>query len=181
MQRMAIYALTLMLISLPCISWADEQITPLAAEGDWEAAAHSDSITDPADLCVAVNPSSGLGIRIDDTGDIQLRLTNSSWSLPANVTGSLNFSVNNNKYSFDIGDNTATTVDADITQDQLLPLVKDMEAAGSMTLTAGSAASVTVPLDGSNTVLTALLTCANIQAPTSNTGGSNPFSSSDSK
>jgi hypothetical protein len=177
MSLKTIRILTLILIGLPCASWADDQINPLASEGDWVAESHSNSMTDAPDLCIAANPSSGLGIRIDDTGDIQLRLINLSWSLPANVTGSMNFVVNSNKYSFDISANDSTWIAADVTQAQLLPLVKDMETADSMTLKAGSA-SVTVPLDGSNTALTALLTCADIQSPTSNTGGTNPFSSS---
>lgn len=157
---------------------ASGQITPITLDGDWAAFEHSPSMTDSPDLCIAMNANAGFFIRIDDSGDIEFRLTNDSWSLPTGVTGELKFAVNSHNYSFDITDNTSNMVSADISQAQLMPVVTDMEEADSMQIIAGSSAPVSVSLDGSNQVLTALLTCSGISAPSSNTGGENPFSSS---
>jgi fructose-specific component phosphotransferase system IIB-like protein len=68
-------------------------------------------------------------------------------------------------------------VAATVSDAQLLSVVADMNKAGSMSVIAGSAAPIDVSLNGSNTVLTAFLTCANIQAPNLG-GGTNPFSTS---
>ncbi|HEY1856404.1 hypothetical protein [Acidocella sp.] len=155
---------------------ADEQVTPLAVSGDWMAAAHSDSITDPPDVCMAMEPSAKFFIRVDNT-DIEFRLANDSWSLPAGVTGTLEVDVNGKKYPLDITSNTSTMVSATVGQDVFLKIVGDMNKASSMSVIAGSAAPVQVPLDGSNTVMNAFLTCANIHAP-SQGGGTNPFQSS---
>lgn len=91
------------------------------------------------------------------------------WSLPADVTGTLELNVNGNKYPMDITSNTNTMVAAVVDQDELLKIVGDMNKTSSMSVIAGDAAPVQVPLDGSNTVMNAFLTCANIQAP--NQGG----------
>lgn len=154
---------------------ADEQLTPLAAEGEWAAVSHSDSITDPPDVCMALDASKGFGIRVDNTGDLEFRLANPSWSLPSDVTGSLAFAVNGHNYSIDITGNTSNAVSASVTQDQLIPIITDMEKATSMSVKAGSASQIQIPLDGTTAVLTAFLTCAGIQTPTPNTGGANPF------
>lgn len=162
-------------LAAPSAVWADEQSTPLAAEGDWVTMAHSVSETAPPDVCVAGAPSAGFGIRIDDSGSIEFRLSNNSWSLPSNVTGNIAIAVAGHRYSFDISANTSNSIAASITVDQLMPVVADMEAANSMTVKAGSDAPLQVPLDGSTTALTALLTCGGIQAPNSKSSGSNPF------
>lgn len=177
MRRFVIPMFTAMALSVPYLAWADEQITPLAEDGDWAAISHSNSMTDPADVCLATALAYGFALRVDNKGDIDIRFTNKSWSLPADVSGKMKVSVNGNVYSYDIQDYDATTVDASLSQDQLTALVSDLEAGSSVQVQAGSAASVTLPLDGSKSVLTAFMTCAGIQNPSSNTGGNNPFAS----
>jgi hypothetical protein len=152
---------------------ADDQITPLAQNGDWIALQHAPSVTDPPDVCLAVNPNANFAIRADDT-DVEFRLTNTTWALPTDVTGTLELDVNGNKYALHITSNTNTSIAAEVENDQLLKIITDMNKAASMTVVAGTAAPVQVSLSGSNTVITAFLTCANIQAP-SQGGGANPF------
>ena len=152
-------------------------MTLLAVSGDWVTMSHSDSAVDAPDVCVSGDENAGVALRADDTGDIELRVSNSAWSLPADVVGKLKFSVNNNSYSFDITGNSSDYVAASITSDQLLKIVADMETADTMRMTAGSAPPETVALDGSAKALTAFLTCAGISAPSDNTGGNNPFAS----
>src|ERR1700733_13328081 len=132
-MRISAFCILVMALAISPAAHAQEQTTPIAIDGDWAAMSHSVSITAPPDVCVAAAPSAHFGIRIDDSGDIEFRLTNDSWSLPANVTGSLVFAVNGSKYSFDITGNTSEMVAASVTQNQLLPILADMEKANVMT------------------------------------------------
>ncbi|MBU6448950.1 MAG: hypothetical protein KGQ26_04915 [Rhodospirillales bacterium] len=160
---------------LPLNARADEQFTPLAASGDWAAFVHRDSMADAPDFCGAGDLKDGLIFRADNT-DIEIRYSDDSWSLPANVSGNLALAVNGNNYVLPITANTNTQVMAVISQDQLEEMVADMNKAGSMQLTPGSGNPVTISLDGSNIAITAFLTCAGISQP-GNTGGENPFQS----
>ncbi len=72
---------------------ADEQITPLAISGDWMAAAHRESITAAPDVCVAANMQSGFTFRASERDGIEIRVTDKSWSLPANVQGGITVTV----------------------------------------------------------------------------------------
>jgi hypothetical protein len=155
---------------------ADEQMTPLAEQGNWVAMQHSSSITDPPDMCLAASLD-GLAFRTDET-DTEIRLVNDKWSLPANVTGSLTLKVNGKTYTFDITGNQDRSIAATISVDQLQSIVADMNKASSMIVIAGSATPITVSLDGSNAVISAYLTCANISPPSGETpAGANPFAS----
>jgi hypothetical protein len=165
------------LAALPCPrARADEQMLPLAASGDWVAVEHSDSETSAPDVCLAMTvPGSGKGLAFRAaTSDIEVRLNDESWSLPAQVTGSLVFDVGTYHAVIDITDNTNTMVAAVITSDQLLALIAAMNKAESMTVSAGKAEPTLVSLSGSKTVTTAFLTCAGIRAPGEG-GGTNPF------
>ena len=160
---------------------ADGDTTPLAAAGDWLAAAHSPSAVDSPDVCMAMQVVANFFLRTDDSGDIDVRLANPSWSLPSNITGQITVAVNGHTYNYPISSNTASMVDASITSDQLEALVKDMEIAGAMEVTAGHAAPLSVSLDGSNVALTAFMTCSQMPNPTNNTGGTNPFANAPSQ
>jgi hypothetical protein len=155
---------------------ADEQMTPLAADGDWVAASHSDSMTDPPDVCIAFDENADFAFRVDND-DNEIRYGNDNWSLPANVSGTIDITVGTHNYALDIVDNTNTQVTAVITDDQLSAITTDMNTASSMTVKAGSGPATQVSLDGSNQVITAFLTCANKPQPGS-TGGTNPFAGS---
>jgi hypothetical protein len=174
MRNFGVLAVSVLFLAGTLPAAADEQMTPLAVSGAWMAVAHSDTITDPPDVCLAIEPSAKFAIRADDT-DVEFRLGNDSWSLPAGVTGTLELDVNGHKYAIDISGNTSTMVDAPVADGQLLKIVTDMNTANSMTVIAGTASPVQVSLNGSTTVLTAFLTCAGIQAP--NKSGANPFQS----
>lgn len=168
-----------LIVLFPSWALADDGLTPLAADGDWLAVSHAQSVEDPPDICLASSISAyGFFLRVDDQGDIDLRLSDESWSLPADVTGDIKLKVNGHSYSYEIQNNTSQMVDAPLTLDQLTTLVADLEAANSLEVVAGSSQPKTIPLDGSKSVLTAFMTCAGIPNPSSNTGGSNPFSPS---
>jgi hypothetical protein len=152
---------------------ADEQVEPLAQEGDWVAFEHRPSITDPPDVCIAAAPAYHLALRTDQN-DNELRYGNSAWSLPAAVTGSIEVAVNGHSYTYAITANSNTDVSATLSDGDLQTLVADTNVAASMTVKEGSSQAATVPLDGSKTAVTAYLTCANISQPGS-TGGVNPF------
>jgi len=62
--------------------------------------------------------------------------------------------------ALDISANTNNMVAAVITPEQLQSMLAAMDKATSMTGTTGKAASTRVPLNGSNRVITAFLTCA---------------------
>lgn len=154
---------------------ADEQLLPLAASGDWIAAAHADSATDPPDVCVAATTdASPVFILRASTDDIEVRFADDSWSLPAAVKGALAVDVGTYHAALDISYNTSSMVMAVITPEQLQAMVAAMDKAGSMTVTAGKAAPITISLNGSNKATTAFLTCAGIRAPGEG-GGANPF------
>lgn len=170
--------LATILYALPAM--AQDQMTPLAAQGDWMAMSHSDSFTDPPDVCIAISLD-GFGLRTDDT-DNEVRYSDKSWSLPAGVTGTLAIKVNGKTYNLDITSNTDSMVAAEILTDQLQALVGEMNKASSMSVIAGTAAPATISLDGSNTVVAAYLTCANISPPSGETpAGANPFAGGSSQ
>lgn len=152
---------------------ADEELTPLAANGDWAAFEHRESMEDPPDFCVAAQTTGHFLLRADNN-DIEVRYMDDSWSLPAKVMGTLDIAVNGNNYPLPITNNTNDMVIATISQDQLAQIVGDMNKSASLTVKAGSGPAATISLSGSNEAVTAFLTCANI-GPPGNKGGSNPF------
>lgn len=162
-------------------AYAQAQPNMLAQHGDWAAFSHTPTPVSAPDVCFAISDTpTAVVLRVDNKGDIDFRLGNNSWSLPANVKGVIKVDVNKHIYTYQISGNQVSMVNASITQDQLTALAGDMEAASSMQVQAGSATPVNIPLDGSNLALTAFLTCADIPNPSKNTGGSNPFASSSS-
>lgn len=154
-------------------SLADEGMVPLAESGDWIAMAHHPSEIAPPDVCIAFDVSAGVALRADDN-DIELRVTNTKWSLPAEVQGQVTVAVGDWKGSFDITDNTSNMVDAPIETPTLLAMLSAMDKAATMAITVGKAAPFQVSLIGSTSATNAFRTCANI--PGSNPGGGeNPF------
>ncbi|MGB8277355.1 MAG: hypothetical protein WCF20_05405 [Methylovirgula sp.] len=148
---------------------------PLAASGNWFAMAHSASVTSPPDTCLAATAASGrmLAFRAS-TSDIEVRFSDNSWSLPADVAGTLVVDVGAYHVALDISANTNNVVAAVVTPEQLQSMIAAMGKAKSMTVTAGKAAPATMSLSASKTVTTAFLTCAGISAPGEG-GGANPF------
>ena len=163
------------LLSLPLGARADESMTPLAESGDWVALAHREDLSSPPDFCVAMNAVEHFMLR-SDQNDLEVRYSDHSWSLPADVIGDLKLAINGTSYVLPITANTNITVSATVSQDQLEQIVEDMNKATSISVTAGSARAAQISLTGSNPVVTAFLTCAGINQP-GNTGGANPFQS----
>lgn len=161
---------------------SDDQTQVIAQQGDWTAASYTPTPTDPPSVCIAGSASTtsglGMGLRVDNQGDIDIRASNSSWSLPANASGNITVAVNGHTYSYPATAVSSTMIDASVTEAQLTSLVGDMETASTLQLKVGSSAPTAIPLDGSQVVLTAFMTCSGIQNPSQNTGGVNPFSSS---
>ena len=175
---MKLVRVTFLLAVLAGPVFADEQETPLAAEGNWVATSHSDSETDPPDVCLAFS-TDGLVFRTDDSGNIDVRFVNEKWSLPASVNGTLELVVGKNSFPLQITGNTQVMVDAPVTQDQLTSIIANMNKVATMVVKAGSAPPQTISLAGSNTVVAAFLTCANISPPAGDApAGANPFAGS---
>jgi hypothetical protein len=103
-----------------------------------------------------------------------VRVTNDSWTLPANVEGNIAISVGDWKAIFDIDDNTDTMVNAEVPAEVVVPMFAAMDKAGSMSITVGKAKPFPVSLSGSTRATNALRTCAGITG-NARTPGSNPF------
>ena len=152
---------------------ADEEIIPLAESGDWAAAAHHTSMTAPPDVCVAMNNEQGVAFRADAEG-VQFRVSNTSWSLPTGVKGSISLEIWKYKKSLDINYNTSDVVGAEFSQDEVLELFTQMDNSSSMAIVVGKAKPFTVSLVGSTKATNAFRTCAGIKS-NAPSPGSNPF------
>jgi hypothetical protein len=152
---------------------ADEQMDPLAEDGDWIALAHRTSETANVDLCMAADRSATLMLRSDGT-TTELRSSNDTWSLPSGVQGTLKVNVSNDDYTFDISGNTDTVVTSIVDSTKLTNLLDDMEKADILQLTIGNNAPIIVSLSGSTKVINAFRTCAGIGGGAAG-AGSNPF------
>jgi hypothetical protein len=150
---------------------ADEELIPIAVNGSWGAAAHHTSETAPPDVCIAMSHD-GLGFRSSDDG-LEIRMTKSEWSLPANVSGQIVLIIGADRSPFTVAANTSTMVDAVLPPDQAPGLLDKIAAAPSMTVQVGSAKPISIALDGSKVVLAAFRTCSGIGG--GNGGGENPF------
>jgi hypothetical protein len=155
---------------------ADETMVQLATGGDWMALAHRPSMVAAPDVCLAVYQSSSgnnIALRIDNH-DVEFRVGNEDWSLPSGVAGTIKVAVGTWYTFMDVAFNTNDRVDAMMSRDQLVGMVKVMDNAAAMMVTIGHAAPIPVSLNGSTKVTNALLTCAGIRneaAPS----GKNPF------
>jgi hypothetical protein len=160
-------------VSLAAPAWADEQIIPLAQSGSWIAFEHRPSMMESPDACAASAMSGAMALRSDGT-TVEIRSGNKTWSLPADVQGSISFTVNGDTYSFAIVSNTDTMVSADVDADKVQPILDDMAKASTLALTIGKAKPVSVSLSGSSKALNAFRTCAGIGGGAAD-GGANPF------
>jgi len=152
---------------------ADEQMVPLAESGTWMALAHKPSMMDAPDMCGAMESTKHFILRAD-TSDTEIRISNDAWSLPADVSGNIEVKVGAIDDTFDITYNTDTVVGATVGPDQLVPLLDAIAKETFLTVIAGKAPSIRVPLGGSATALNAFRTCAGISGSAKG-GGSNPF------
>jgi hypothetical protein len=157
-----------------CVSArAEEQMVPLAISGDWVAMAHRPDMIARADVCIVFDAKRGVALR-SGNGVVQLRVTNSSWSLPADVQGNITVNVDAWNAIFEIDDNTDTMVNAEIADNLIEPMFAAMDKASNMSITVGKAKPVVVSLSGSTRATNAFRTCAGIQGNTK-APGSNPF------
>lgn len=152
---------------------ADEQIRIIAQSGEWGALVHLPSMTAAPDVCLAVNPTHGVAIRADGE-DIEFRLTNKSWSLPAGVTGSIGLSVGSWEASLEINNNNSNTVTAVLPPDDVGPMFAAMDKSPLMSVTVGKAKPLNVSLVESAVAINAFRTCAGIHG-NAKAPGSNPF------
>ena len=164
--------LVLLVLLTPARALADEEMRPIAMSGEWVAMAHHASSISAPDMCVAVSVSKKAIIRAD-ADEIEFRVVNEDWSLPAGVKGEIEVSVGGKPSVFDITSNTDTMVSATISREIAIQLLDDMSKASSMTVKTGKDKPSTVSLSGSNKVLSAFRTCASLRG--SSGGGANPF------
>jgi hypothetical protein len=152
---------------------ADEQMVPLAASGEWMTMAHKPSIIAPADVCLALNVVSGVALWAGQ-GDVQLRVINKAWSLPAGVSGVVSVALPNWNATLDIADNTDTMVSVSLDGEQQTALFRAMDKSNSMAVVVGKARPIQVSLSGSTRATNAFRTCAGLKGDSSDPG-SNPF------
>lgn len=173
-----VWGLVAMIALVPVlgIANADEMMQPLAQQGAWFAMAHHPSMVAPPDICLASTVAGhGLFAFWTDGLTLEARMVNSSWSLPSDVQGNIEINVQGDDVSLPVSENNSTMVGAEIDLDAFHKLVAAMDKAGSMIVTVGKAAPVTVSLNGSTAVVRAFETCADIPADTSAPKGANPF------
>jgi len=161
------------LLFAPGVARADERLVPLAISGDWVALAHQTSITARPDVCLVSNPVNGVAFRAGFEG-VQFRASNSGWSLPTAVHGTIVILIGDWTSSFEISDNTDTMVNVEVPNDIVLPMFSAMDKASVMTVTIGKAKPILVSLAGSTRATNAFRTCAGIGG-TPKAPGANPF------
>lgn len=152
---------------------ADEQMVPLAQSGDWAAIAHRPSMTAVPDVCVAINVRSRVAFW-SDGGTVEIRISDSKWSLPTHVDGSIEIVIGDWKTIQTISGNEASMVTAVLDEDTYPAMFAAMDKASSMAVTVGKAKPINVSLAGSSRVTNAFRTCAGITGGDLK-GGENPF------
>jgi hypothetical protein len=156
-----------------CPANADEHLVPLAQSGEWVAMAHKVSMTAAPDVCVAYNARSGVALRGD--GDtVQLRVIDKKWSLPNSVQGVVLVAIGNWNVTLPIADNTDDSVSAEVSAEDIVTLLTNMDKASTMAVTVGKAKPISVSLAGSSKAANAFRTCAGIEGG-GEKGGDNPF------
>lgn len=169
--RFGPFLAALALVPLPLR--ADEQLVPLAMSGDWAALAHKADITSPPDVCVLTNPVRQIAFRAASSG-FEIRVTNENWSLPINVSGTIQMKVGDIAKSYDISANTDTMIVASISEAEILEIFGAMDKSSSMLVTVGKSKPFSVSLNGSSRATNAFRTCAGL-AGNDKKGGENPF------
>ena len=166
-------AIAAMLSCAAGIVRADEQVVPLAINGDWAAAEYRPSMITPPDVCLLTSGTGHIALRADSDA-VQFRVVNDNWALPAHVSGDIAVTVGNWTTTLTIDDSTDTMVNAEIDKDVVVPMLNAMDKANSMSVTVGKAKSFQVSLAGSMRAANAFRTCARIPGAT-NASGANPF------
>ena len=152
---------------------ADETTRMLAQSGAWGAMAHSPSELARPDVCMAMNVSAKFMLRMDTT-TFEIRLSDPSWSLPANALGTIKVQIGSYNHTFDSESLNSTVVTADVGSLFIVPLLDALGAGDVALVTVGKEQPRRVSLNGSAPVLNALRTCGGIPGTTKG-GGSNPF------
>jgi hypothetical protein len=152
---------------------AQERMVPLAINGDWGTLAHQAGLLSRPDMCLTGNMSKGFMIRADRT-NLQIRMNDQRWSLPTGVEGTITIVVGDWKHTFEIDDNTAVEVNAEIARTDLIQLLDAMDKASMLFVVVGNAKPVSVSLAGSTIVTNAFRTCAGLRGSLA-APGSNPF------
>jgi hypothetical protein len=170
MQRFAWVPIAAGLAGLPAVlpraGLAQGEGIRLVASGDWVASEQRDSSARPPDICSAFTTAVGSGNAGQTFGlqaniiDSEVRFSDVRWSLPANVSGTLELAVGDYRATLKIGDNTNDMVIAAIAAGPLRAMIGAMEKANAMTVTIGADAPLTVSLRGSNRATDAFRACA---------------------
>jgi hypothetical protein len=155
------------------VSYADEEMVPLAISGEWVAAAHHPSQIAPPDVCMAFDIKSAVAFRASDDGT-EFRVSDNKWSLPPRAEGDILISIGTLSTVLHIDWNDATMVSAPVAFPALIPMFDAMDKAPSMSVTVGKAKPLLVSLVGSTRATNAFRTCAGINSNAASPG-SNPF------
>lgn len=165
------------LLALCCLATsaaiADERTDVIAASGEWAAIRHSESQIAPPDVCMLANVRRHVAFRKGEDG-LEMRVLDENWSLPDDVTGTIDVAVASFSKKLKITANTSTQVVADLDDETAQALFEAMDRSGQMTVTVGKAKPINVSLQGSSRAAVAFKHCARLNVGGS-APGSNPF------
>jgi hypothetical protein len=130
-------------------------------------------MTAAPDMCVAMNISAGLMLRVD-AQTAEVRVIDQAWSLPADVDGEISIAVGDWKQVYPVGHNSSIMVAAIMESSDLTEMMGAMDKATTMTVTVGKSKPKAVSLAGSTKATNAFRTCANLKGNAAS-GGANPF------
>lgn len=155
---------------------ADEELRIIAQSGSWIARAHTKSMLEAPDMCAAYNSTPGGEslIFMSDKDGLEVRYSNSKWSLPSGVSGSIMLTIDSFTASYGILRNNSEIVSARVPPGDVLPIFKAMDDASAMYVVVGNSGPRVVSLSGSTKATNAFRTCAGIQSNAASPG-SNPF------
>ena len=121
------------------------------------------------------NPDTGRDLLFRmDSDHVEIRLSDSHWSLPSGVSGDIAVNIGPIAKAFHIAANPRIMVAAPIPSSEVTMIFDAMDKASSMLVKVGNEAPYAVSLAGSTRVTNAFRTCAGISGNAPG-GGANPF------
>lgn len=129
-----------------------------AAQGNWVAFHHTNDGGVGTDMCVGLSTDTQIAVRVDQN-DIEIRFSDSKWSLPSNTQGDVTVAAGNYSHLFHTMSANPTMLTGEMTADEAKALLAALETAPSAKLTFGAKTTKNVSLAGSTKVLSTLQGC----------------------
>lgn len=156
---------------------AEENISKIAGSGDWATYQHSATLISAPDLCwtsYTSHKSSNKLLFRADIKSIEIRIGDSKWSLPKDISGSIKIDIDNISHNYKVGANNVNYIIVYLSRNEIEGILKEMDTATSMSITVGGSKPQLIVLAGSAKATNAFRTCAKFRG---NVGSedSNPF------